>query len=99
MLDFDFQDKIKFTKAVFYNFRPIPLPHPFQDGTGGFGQFCPEQGYLELSDNTGAVAHYTVTRGFVRDMLPLILTGEKKSYNEWRESLYWKIRNSGFQSE
>lgn len=99
MLDFNFQDKIKFTKAVFYNFHPIPLPRPFQDGTGGFGQFCPEQGYLELFDDTGAVAHYTVTRGFVRDMLPRILTGESKSYNEWRESLYWKIRNAGFQSE
>ena len=95
---FNFEDKIRFTKAVFYNFRPIPLPKPFQDGTGGFGQFMPEQGYLELSDDTGMTAHCTVTRGFVRDMLPQILTGETKSYNEWRESLYWKSRNDGFQS-
>ena len=98
MNSFDFEDKIKFTKAVFYNFRPIPLPKPFQDGTGGFGQFIPEQGYLELSDDTGMTAHYTVTRAFVRDMLPQILNGETKSYNEWRESLYWKSRNAGFQS-
>ncbi len=28
----------------------------------------------------------------------MILNGEKKSYNEWRKTLYWKIRNSGFQS-
>ena len=76
---FNFEDKIRFTKAVFYNFRPIPLPKPFQDGTGGFGQFMPEQGYLELSDDTGMTAHFTVTRGFVRDMLPQILTGETKS--------------------
>lgn len=98
MNSFNFEDKIRFTKAVFYNFRPIPLPKPFKDGTAGFGQFIPEQGYLELSDDTGMTAHYTVTRGFVRDMLPQILNGETKSYNEWRESLYWKSRNAGFQS-
>lgn len=95
---FNFKDKIKFTKAVYYNFRPIPLPVPFQDGTGGFGTYIPEQGYLELSDDTGATAHYTVTRAFVKEMLPRILNGETHSYNEWRESLYWKVRNSGFQS-
>ena len=98
MVTFDFEDKIKFTKAVFYNFRPIPLPKPFQDGTGGFGQFIPEQGYLELSDQEGMTAHYTVSRSFVNEMLPKLLTGECKSYNEWRNDLYWKIRNAGFQS-
>lgn len=98
MNSFNFEDKIRFTKAVFYNFRSIPLPKPFQDGTGGFGQFIPEQGYLELSDDTGMTAHYTVSRSFIKDMLPQILNGETKSYNEWRESLYWKSRNSGFQS-
>lgn len=95
---FDYKDKIRFTKAVFYNFRPIPLPRPFQDGTGGFGQNVPEQGYLELSDDTGMTAHYTVTRAFVREMLPKLLNGESRSYNDWRETLYWQARNAGFQS-
>jgi len=98
MNSFNFEDKIRFTKAVFYNFRPIPLPKPFQDGTGGFGQFIPEQGYLELSDDTGATAHYTVTRAFIKEMLPKLLNGGSKSYNEWRETLYWQVRNAGFQS-
>lgn len=95
---FDYKDEIQFTKAVFYNFRPIPLPMPFKDATGGMGRYLPEQGYLELSDETGQTAHYTVSRAFIKEMLPKLLTGERKSYSEWRESLYWQIRNSGFQS-
>lgn len=98
MFSFDFEDKIRFTKAVYYSFRPIPLPKPFKDGTGGMGKYAPEQGCLELYDQTGACAHYSVGRSFVKDMLPRLLTGEEMSYNEWRHSLYWKIRNSGFQS-
>ena len=48
--EFCFEDKIRFTKAVFYNFRTIPLPKPFRDATGGMGMNVPEQGYLELWD-------------------------------------------------
>lgn len=95
---FDFEDKIKFTKAVYYSFHQIPLPKPFKDGTGGMGQFAPEQGCIELYDEEGACAHLSVGRSFVTDILPKILTGEKKSYNQWRKELYWKIRNAGFQS-
>lgn len=98
MNQFDFSDPIQFTKAVFYNFRQIPLPKPFRDATGGMGKFVPEQGYMELYDDTGACAHYTVSRSFVQNMLPKILNGEKKSYNAWRHEQYWKIRNAGFQS-
>ena len=29
----------------------------------------------------------------------MTMTGEIKSYNEWKDSIYWKIRNFGFQSE
>lgn len=98
MFTFNFEDEIRFTKAVYYNFRPIPLPKTFKDGTGGRGDFAPEQGCMELYDDTGACAHYCVGRNFVTEMLPRLLNGEKKSYNQWRHSLYWKIRNSGFQS-
>lgn len=98
MNQFSFEDRILFTRAVFYNFRPIPLPKPFRDATGGMGTFVPEQGYLELYDDTGACAHYTVSRNFVQNMLPKILNGRKQSYNVWRHEQYWKIRNAGFQS-
>ncbi len=96
--EFLFEDQIRFTRAIFYNFRTIPLPKPFRDATGGMGMNVPEQGYLELYDDTGACAHYTVSRNFVSSMLPRILNGEKKSYRAWRKEQYWKIRNAGFQS-
>lgn len=98
MFSFDYKDQIRFRKAVYYNFKPIPLPRPFQDGTGGMGRFAPEQGCIELYDEEGACAHLCVGRSFLKDILPFLLTQEKKSYNEWRETMYWRIRNSGFQS-
>lgn len=99
MFAFDYQDKIKFVKAVYYNFHKIPLPKPFKDGTGGMGRFAPEQGCIELYDSEGACAHLSVGPGFVKDILPIILTGEEKPFSEWKNSLYWKMRNCGFQSE
>lgn len=95
---FNYEENITFVKAVYYNFYPIPLPKPFKDGTGGMGKNAPEQGCMELYDSEGACAHLCVGRSFVTNILPMILTGETKSYNEWRDTLYWKIRNSGFQS-
>ena len=99
MFTFSFEDKIKFIKAVYYHFHKIPLPKPFKDGTGGMGKFAPEQGCIELYDQEGACAHLAVGPGFIADILPMVLNGEEHSYNEWRNSLYWKIRNAGFQSE
>jgi len=96
---FDFVDKICFTKAVYYSMKQIPLPKPFKDGTGGLGDFVPESGFLDLYDDEGCCAHHlAIDRGFVRSMLPKLLNGRKKSYNEWRHDLYWQIRNAGFQS-
>lgn len=95
---FDFKENIRFVKAVYYNFKPIPLPKPFKDATGGMGNYAPEQGCIELYDSEGACAHLTIGRSFVKNILPLILNGETKSYNQWRDVLYWKMRNSGFQS-
>jgi len=95
---FNYQDEIKFVKAVYYSIHPIPLPKPFKDGTGGMGKNAPEQGFIELYDSEGACAHLAVGKSFVKNIIPLILNGEKKSYNQWRDTLYWRIRNVGFQS-
>ena len=78
MFTFSFEDKIKFTKAVYYHFHKIPLPKPFKDGTGGMGKFAPEQGCIELYDQEGACAHLSVGPGFITDILPMILNGVEK---------------------
>ena len=97
---FDFTDKIAFRKAVYYSINPIPLYRPFQDGSGGNGKYAPERGFMDLYDDEGCCAHHlAIGRSFVERMLPRLLNGEKKSYNQWREDLYWQIRNAGFQSE
>ncbi len=100
MFRYDFDEKLSFRKAVYYEFDPIALPRVFQDGTGGLGKFAPERGCIELYDSEGFVAHYlAIDQTFIDTILPLILTGETRSFNEWREFLYWKVRNSGSQSE
>ncbi len=98
MFSFDFSDQIQFSKAVFHHFKQIPLPRKFKDATGGMGTHAPEKGYIELYDTEGCCAHLSVGPSFCDNILPLILTGEQKSYNQWRHDLYWKVRNSGFQS-
>ncbi len=98
MDSFDFKDELCFTKAIYYNFNPIPLPKKFKDATGGMGLYAPEQGCVELYDKEGFCGNLTVTRSFVKNILPMILNNETKSYNQWRETLYWKVRNQGHQS-
>jgi len=95
---FRFDDQIQFTKAVYYNFNPIRLPRTFKDATGGFGNFAPLQGWIQVYDSEGYCGQTFCTRAMVDTILPMILTGETKTYNEWYESLYWRIRNFGFQS-
>ncbi len=99
MNEFNFEDTIKFTKAVYYSFNQIPLPKPFKDGTGGMGNCAPERGYVELYDSTGACAHLSAGPGFATNILPQILQGQSLSFNQWKHDLYWKARNGGFQSE
>ncbi len=98
MEGFDFKDQIRFTKAVYYNLNPIPLPKRFKDATGGMGLYAPEQGCIEVYDSEGFCAHLSVTRSFVNNIVPQILNGQTHSFSEWKNMLYWKTRNAGHQS-
>ncbi|MDR3590370.1 MAG: enolase C-terminal domain-like protein [Negativicutes bacterium] len=95
---FDYNDKITFAKAVYYNFNPVPLPRPFKDATGGFGTYAPLQGWVQIYDTEGYCGETFCSSGIVANILPLILTGETKTYNQWYHDIYWKLRNFGFQS-
>jgi L-alanine-DL-glutamate epimerase-like enolase superfamily enzyme len=94
----NFSDTISFTKAIYHNLTPVPLPKPFKDATGGFGQFAPLQGWVEIFDSEGYSGGVFCSRGVVDNILPLILTGETKSYDRWYHDIYWRLRNFGFQS-
>lgn len=95
---FYFNDEITFSKAVYYNFNPIPLPRPFKDATGGFGKFAPLQGWVQVYDTEGYCGETFCSSGMIENILPLILTGETKTYNQWYHDIYWRLRNFGFQS-
>ncbi|QAT48902.1 L-alanine-DL-glutamate epimerase [Caproiciproducens sp. NJN-50] len=95
---FDYQDKLTFSKAIYYNFNPIPLPRTFKDATGGFGNFAPLQGWIRIYDSEGCCGETFCSKGMVENVLPLILTGETRTYTEWYRYLYWCFRNFGFQS-
>ena len=98
MFDFDKNTKIAFSKAVYYNFNPIPVKKPWRDATGGFGSFAPLQAWIQIYDTEGFCGETFCSKGMVENILPLILTGEEKTYQEWYESIYWMLRNFGFQS-
>jgi len=99
MAEFNVSDeKIRFSKAVYYNFNPVPVKKPWRDATGGFGNFVPLQGWVQIYDDGGFCGETFCSKGIVDNILPLILTGETRTYAEWYEHLYWKMRNFGFQS-
>ena len=95
---FDENQSITFTKAIYYNFNPVPVKSPWRDATGGFGNFLPLQGFIRFFDTEGYEGGTFCSSGMIQNILPLVLTGEKRTYAEWYEYLYWKLRNFGFQS-
>ncbi|MDR1834435.1 MAG: hypothetical protein LBQ96_01355 [Fusobacteriaceae bacterium] len=88
----------RFSKAVYYNFNPVRVKKPWRDATGGFGEFAPLQGWITLVDSEGTEAGTFCSTGLLGNILPLVLTGETRTYREWYEFIYWKMRNYGFQS-
>lgn len=98
MFRIDGDEELSFTRAVYYNCNPVPVKKPWRDATGGFGNFVPLQGWIRIYDTDGNCGEAFCSRGMVDNILPLILTGETRTYQGWYQYLYWKLRNFGFQS-
>lgn len=92
-------EKMRFTKAVLTHFNPIRIPIPFWDATGGPFLTNAMECWLELYDEDGIMGQMLCTTEMARCVLPLIMTGEKKTYKEWYDLVYWENRNRGFSSE
>ena len=95
---FHFDQKITFSKAVYYNLNPVRGKRTWRDATGGFGDFVPLQGCIEVYDTDGYCGRTFCSTGMLDNILPLVMTGETRTYNEWYHYLYWRLRNFGFQS-
>ncbi|TCL62544.1 L-alanine-DL-glutamate epimerase-like enolase superfamily enzyme [Hydrogenispora ethanolica] len=91
--------QLRFSKAVVSTFAPIALPRPFFDSTGGPFDCVPMEGWVQLFDEDGLCGQAPCSPQFQEVILPLIMTGAKKTYDEWYHQVYWKLRNRGFSSE
>ncbi len=93
-----FPERLKFTKCVFYKLSPIPLPVPFQDGTGGVRRASLFGDWFRLFDSEGWSGEGPCT-ALTRDyFIPKLLDGVGRTNLEWRKYLYREIRNFGYQS-
>jgi L-alanine-DL-glutamate epimerase-like enolase superfamily enzyme len=90
---------LRFHKAILSKFAPIPLPKPFYDSTGGPFECVPMEGWIELYDADGVCGQAPCSPLFAEVIIPLIMTGEAKTYEEWYHTVYWKLRNRGFSGE
>ncbi len=90
---------LRFDQAVLTTFAPIQLPRPFYDSTGGPFDFVPMSHWIQFYDGDGACGQAPCSSLMAEAILPLIMTGETKSYDQWYQMVYWKLRNRGFSSE
>ena len=90
---------MRFTRAILYHFAPIKLPVPFSDSTSGLFDSIPLECWLQLFDQDGVVGQCPCSYEMGRILLPLIMTGETKTYDEWYQRVYWAVRNRGFSGE
>ena len=88
MFPIDKDSKFSFSKAVYYNFYPIPVKKPWRDATGGFGNFAPLQGWVDIYDSEGYSGGTFCSMGIVNNILPLILKGGTRTYVEWYNYIY-----------
>lgn len=94
-----YQQSMRFTKAEYYTFHPILLPTPFHDSTGGPFRTVPMTNWLVLYDQDGVAGNCPCSGDMGNIILPMIMTGETKTYLEWYDIIYWEIRNRGFATE
>ena len=90
---------MRFTGAVMYAFSPIPQKVPFYDGSGGPFLYAKMSRLLCLKEASGFEGWIPCSPIMENTLLPLILTGETKTYAEWRHHVYWQCRNAGFSGE
>lgn len=94
-----YAESMRFEHAVLYNFNPIKVPIPFWDSTGGPFDKAPLDAWLVLYDENGICGQAPCSKNMKDLILPLILTGETKTYEQWYQKVYWAIRNNGFSGE
>ncbi|MBQ7860498.1 MAG: L-alanine-DL-glutamate epimerase, partial [Faecalibacterium sp.] len=93
-----FPGEIKIDRAVFYQIAPIPLPVPFKDGTGGIRKASLFGSWIQLFDQNGVCGQGPCTRLAWDFFVPILLREGGKTISQWREFLFWQIRNFGYQS-
>lgn len=91
-------DLIKIDRVEFYQIAPIPIPAPFKDGTGGIRTASLFGSWIRLYDEGGVYGEGPCTKLAWDFFVPLLLSEESRTIAQLRESLYWKIRNFGYQS-
>lgn len=93
------QAPLKFWGANVYYIDPIKIPVSFFDASGGPFDIVPIDCWLELIDSEGNIGQAPCTRLMEKKLLPLIMSGETHTYEEWYRRMYWAIRNDGFSGE
>lgn len=93
------KEQLKFDCAVVYTFKPYKIPVEFWDSTGGPFWYSPLSHLVELYEADGVVGTMICTDKMARVILPHIMTGEKKTVEEWMNKVYWQNRNNGFNGE
>lgn len=90
---------LKFTDAFIINLAPVPQKEPFYDATGGPFTHSKISKYVELYTEDGIRGVCPCSSIMEKTILPLIMTGEKRSFAQWMHKVYWSCRNSGFDGE
>lgn len=93
-----YKKQVRFIRAELYTFHPLRLPKEFYDSTGGPFDTVPVEAWLVLYNQNGTAGQCPCSER-MKSFLELIINGETKTYEQWYNTLYWKIRNCGFSGE